>query len=238
MYRTSWMWTSGSFVSPEIMVSPFKPACRNMEIKQGREELYRSQLWRGSYLVQIISGWTKKKTHKKGQFIVRRRAAPEEGVKIWKAQTGTFNSPQVSAREEIHPSILLSTAWESCDVMPASAERTAPLPEYMLALLCLWKPQIRWNISLGFTFDSLFSFQSCAVTTLLLMIRSGMCTKNTWLWSGTDDSLLTKKKKKKKEPKKAKLFLVGTNMAGKRPDILLKISGFVGLNVFLNSRLM
>lgn len=50
------MWTSGSFVSPEIMVSPFKPACRNMEIKQGREELYRSQLWRGSYLVQIISG--------------------------------------------------------------------------------------------------------------------------------------------------------------------------------------
>lgn len=31
--------------------------------------------------------------HKKGQFIVR-RAAPEEGVKIWETQTGTF-------REEI-----------------------------------------------------------------------------------------------------------------------------------------
>lgn len=50
------MWTSGSFVSPEIMVSPFKPACRNMEIKQGREELYRFQLWSGSYLLPIISG--------------------------------------------------------------------------------------------------------------------------------------------------------------------------------------
>lgn len=50
------MRTSGSFVSPEIMVSPFKLACRNMEIKQGREELYRSQLWIGSYLIQIISG--------------------------------------------------------------------------------------------------------------------------------------------------------------------------------------
>lgn len=50
------MWTSGSFVSPEIMVFPFKPACRNMEIKQGREELYRLQLWRRNYLIQIISG--------------------------------------------------------------------------------------------------------------------------------------------------------------------------------------
>lgn len=42
--------------------------------------------------------------HKKGQFIVRRRAALEEGVKIWKTQTGTFYSPQAFRREEIiHP---------------------------------------------------------------------------------------------------------------------------------------
>lgn len=33
------MWTSGSFVSPEIMVPPFRLACRNMEIKQGRERV-------------------------------------------------------------------------------------------------------------------------------------------------------------------------------------------------------
>lgn len=74
------MWMSGSFVSPEIMVLPFKLACRNMEIKRGREELYRSQLWSWSYLIQIISGLNGKKMHKKGQFILR-RAAPEEGVK-------------------------------------------------------------------------------------------------------------------------------------------------------------
>lgn len=47
---------SGSFVGPEIMVFPFKPTCRNMEIKRGREELYCSQLWRGTYLIQITSG--------------------------------------------------------------------------------------------------------------------------------------------------------------------------------------
>lgn len=35
------MWTPGSFVSSEIMVPPFRPACRNMEIKPGWEELYR-----------------------------------------------------------------------------------------------------------------------------------------------------------------------------------------------------
>lgn len=35
------MWTPGSFVSLEIMVPPFRPACRNMEIKPGWEELYR-----------------------------------------------------------------------------------------------------------------------------------------------------------------------------------------------------